>query len=143
MLERDLDAVLDIERLAFATPWTLENFRFELRDNPFARNLVLRGDRLLGYACLWVVDRELKINNVAVHPDHRRRGLGRLLVRGSLDLGEREGCDHATLEVRPSNVAARRLYEGFGFRATGHRRGYYQDTHEDAILMAATLVPSP
>lgn len=140
MREEDLDDVLAIERTSFPTPWTRDNFLFEIRDNPFARNLVVRvGRGLAAYACLWVVERELKINNIAVHPHRRGAGLGHLILRAALERGLAERCAEATLEVRPSNLIARRLYERYGFREVGRRRGYYQDTREDAVLMAASL----
>jgi len=143
MAEADLESVLEIERRSYPTPWTRDNFLFELRENPFARNLVLRsGPAVAGFACLWVVDRELKINNIAIGPEHRGRGHGRRLLRACLDLGRSEGCLEATLEVRPSNKVARALYEAHGFRTFGRRKGYYQDTREDAILMIAPLVPA-
>lgn len=138
--EADLDDVLAIERVSFPTAWTRDNFLYELRDNRFARNLALRADgKLAGYACLWVLEDELKINNIAVRPGLRGAGLGHALLRACLELGLAECCAEATLEVRPSNLVARRLYERYGFRETGRRPGYYQDTGEDAVLMAARL----
>jgi ribosomal-protein-alanine N-acetyltransferase len=138
--EADLDEVLAIERVSFPTAWTRDNFLYELRDNRFARNLALRaGGRLAGYACLWVLEDELKINNIAVRPDLRGSGLGHTLLRACLELGVAEHCAEATLEVRPTNLVARRLYERYGFRETGRRPGYYQDTGEDAVLMTARL----
>jgi ribosomal-protein-alanine N-acetyltransferase len=140
MVEGDLDQVLAIEREAFPTPWTRDNFLYEIRDNAVARNLVLREGRgIVAYACVWVVDAELKINNIAVHQDRRGEGLGHRILRAALEAGLAEGCVEATLEVRPSNIKARRLYERYGFREFGRRRGYYQDTREDAVLMAARL----
>jgi ribosomal-protein-alanine N-acetyltransferase len=141
--EADLDEVLAIERVSFPTAWTRDNFLYELRDNRFARNLALRAEgKLAGYACLWVLEDELKVNNIAVLPDLRGAGLGHTLLRACLALGVGEGCTEATLEVRPSNLVARRLYERYGFRETGRRPGYYQDTGEDAVLMAARLDPA-
>jgi ribosomal-protein-alanine N-acetyltransferase len=138
--EGDLDAVLAIERVSFPTAWTRDNFLYELRENRFARNLALRVDSGLGgYACLWALEDELKINNIALRPDLRGTGLGHVLLRACLEVGLAEGCKEATLEVRPSNVVARRLYERYGFREIGRRSGYYQDTREDAVLMAARL----
>ncbi len=140
MSEADLDAVLRIERASFPTPWSRDNFLFELRDNPFARNVVLRrGREVLGYSCLWLIDRELKINNIAIAPEHRGTGLGAALLDGVLELGAAESCTESTLEVRPSNLVARRLYESRGFEVIGRRKGYYQDTGEDALVMRAGL----
>jgi ribosomal-protein-alanine N-acetyltransferase len=140
MFPTDLDEVLAIEEGSFSVPWSRESFLFELQANPYARNFVLRhGGRIAAFACLWVVDDEIKINNIAVHAGERRKGHGSALLRWVLDFARSVGCTEATLEVRPSNRGARALYEAHGFRQVGRRKGYYRDTHEDAILMAAEL----
>jgi ribosomal-protein-alanine N-acetyltransferase len=140
MTEDDLDQVLAIERAVFPTPWSLRSFRFELRDNPHARNLVARVDgRVRAYACIHVIAGDLRINNIAVDESSRRRGLGSTLMSRLLDLGRSAGCRMASLEVRPANRSARALYQRYGFRDVGLRRGYYQDTGEDAILMEKDL----
>ena len=69
----------------------------------------------------------------------RRRGIGRLLLGTVLDEARRRGLRLVGLEVRPSNAGALRLYESFGFRVVGRRRGYYYDTGEDALVMQAEL----
>ena len=140
MTEDDLDDVLRIEAASFPTPWTRANFLAEIRQNSFARNPVLRGpEGVIAYACVWIVGDELKVNNIAVHPERRRMGLGHVILRAALETGLAAGCGEATLEVRPSNLKARRLYERYGFREYGRRRGYYEDTREDAVLMATRL----
>ena len=140
MRASDLDEVLAIEEASFSVPWSRESFLFELEANPYARNFVLRREgRIVAFACLWVVDDELKINNIAVHPGERGKGCGKALLRWVLDHGRSLGCTEATLEVRPSNQVARDLYVAHGFRQVGRRKGYYRDTQEDAILMAAEL----
>lgn len=140
MASTDIDDVLAIERLSFPTPWTREHFRHEIEDNAFAWNPVDRFDgRVVGYACVWFLDDEARINNVAIDPARRRAGLGSKLLGRVLEEAGRRGCREVTLEVRPSNAAARVLYERLGFRSVGRRRGYYQDTGEDAILMTLDL----
>ena len=135
-----LPEVLEIERASFETPWTEENFRHEIERNPRAWNVIARrGGAIVGFACAYVVAGELMINDVAVAPDERRRGIGRALVVHLLEGARARRCRRATLEVRPSNLGARRLYEQLGFEAVGRRRGYYADTGEDAILMALAL----
>ncbi len=142
MRETDLDGVLAIEEASFPVPWSRESFRFEMHENPYAWNVVVKTSGLVvGFACLWALDEELKINNIAIHPDWRGRGLGTRLLRWILDFGRSEGCAEATLEVRPSNEVARTLYRRHGFEEVGRRKGYYRDTHEDAILMTAKLAP--
>jgi ribosomal-protein-alanine N-acetyltransferase len=136
----DLPSVLAIERLSFPSPWTEANFRQEIERNEVAWNVVAReGEVLAGYACAYVVAGELMINNVAVDPSRRQAGVGRRLVGYLLEGARVRGCRRATLEVRPSNVAARRLYETLGFAYVGRRPGYYADTGEDALLMSRDL----
>jgi ribosomal-protein-alanine N-acetyltransferase len=140
MFPADLDEVLEIEEASFSVPWSRESFLFELQANPYAKNFVMRcGGRMVAFSCVWVVDDELKINNIAVHPGERRKRHGETLLLWMLDYGRSRECTEATLEVRLSNVEARALYEAHGFVEIGRRKGYYRDTHEDAILMAAEL----
>ena len=140
MTRDDLPAVLAIERASFPTPWTEANFRHEIENNPLAWNLVARVDRrVVGFACAYVVADELMINDLAVASWSRRRGAGRALLSQLIDGGRIRGCRRATLEVRPSNLAALGLYEGNGFTLVGRRRAYYTDSGEDALLLAREL----
>lgn len=142
MTRNDLDAVLEIERASFLTPWTKRSFLFDLEDNPYSRTFVAcePDGRIAGYVCAWVLYEELKINNIAVRPDLRGSGAGRGLLRQVLAEGRRAGCQVALLEVRPSNVAARALYEKEGFVQVGRRKNYYREEKEDALVLALELV---
>lgn len=140
MSPADLDEVLAIERASFSMPWSRGAFLYEIEQNRVARCYVLREDgRLVGYLCLWEVADELHITNIAVHPSARRRGIGRTLLGQVLGEARGRALRLVILEVRPSNVEARALYEAFGFRVVGRRRGYYYDTGEDALVMEASL----
>ena len=140
MQEADVDQVLAIECASFPAPWKQEHFFHELRQNPVAVSRVLRQDgRVLGYACFWLLRGELKINNIAIHPSYRRRGLGDWLLGRVLELGRVTGCRTSTLEVRASNDEALALYRRHGFVPIGRRKNYYQLEGEDAILMEAPL----
>ncbi len=140
MRAADLDEVLPIERASFTMPWSRGAFLYEMEQNQVARCFVLReASRLVGYICLWEVADELHITNIAVHPDSRRRGFGRALLGRTLDDARDRALRLVVLEVRPSNMEARALYESFGFHVVGRRRGYYYDTGEDALVMEATL----
>lgn len=142
MRAEDLDEVIAIERTAFSMPWSRGAFLYELQQNRVARCLVMREDaRVVGYLCLWEIGDELHITNVAVHLEHRRRGIARSLLAGVLEDGRARRLKLVVLEVRPSNHEARALYESFGFRVIGHRRGYYYDTGEDALVMEVSLQP--
>jgi ribosomal-protein-alanine N-acetyltransferase len=136
----DLDEVLEIERASFLTPWSRGAFRYELTQNRVARSLVVRlGRELAGYLCLWEIGHEIHITNLAVRPSLRRRGVARALLGHVLAGARRDGMELVFLEVRPTNLEAVSLYESFGFRVIGRRKGYYFDTGEDALVMEARL----
>lgn|SRR5678815_2688343 len=145
MRERDVPQVLAIEKASFSSPWPRGAFLEEIRSNPYARCMVIRepweggAPRASAYICYWILGEELLINNLAVDPGRRRRGLGTLLLEHSLAHGVEEGCRMAYLEVRPSNDSAIRLYESHGFSIVRRRKGYYGDTGEDALVMRAVL----
>ena len=144
MTLEDLDDVLAIERASFHTPWSRGAFRYELTQNRVARCSVARyGRRLAGYLCLWEIGHEIHVTNLATHPDLRRRGVGRVLLGAVLEDARRRSVDLAFLEVRPTNTEALGLYERFGFRVIGRRKGYYFDTGEDALVMEARLSGQP
>ncbi len=144
MIHEDLGAVLAIEDRCFASPWPRSAFEEELRSS-YGNCLVAReasGGRKgqpVGYIMFWILEDELLINNVAVDPDHRRKGVAGLLLRAVMSHGRRARCLTAYLEVRPSNETAIHLYRRCGFEVIGKRRGYYSDTREDALVMQAEL----
>jgi [ribosomal protein S18]-alanine N-acetyltransferase len=136
----DLDEVLAIEQASFTMPWSRGAFLYEIEQNRVARCHVVRDeDRIVGYACLWEIADEIHVTNIAVHPAHRRRGIARHLLSGLIAEGRAREVRILVLEVRPSNHQAIALYESFGFRVTGRRRGYYYDTGEDALVMEMRL----
>ena len=142
MRREDLPAVLDIERRSFAQPWSRAFFEKELA-TPFARLVVVveearPGPTVVGYACRWRVTDEVHVLNVAVHPERRGRGFGRLLLEGIVGEARSSRARVVYLEVRAGNVVARRLYRSLGFRELGVRRGYY-GPGQDAIVMELRL----
>ena len=144
MLPDDVDAVQAIERASFSTPWPAHAYQAELATNRLAHYLVVRaGGEVVGYAGLWLMVDEAHITTFAIHPDWRRRRLGARLLVALLDVALERQANEATLEVRPSNLAARRLYEQFGFRPVGIRARYYSDDHEDALIMTTERLDSP
>ncbi len=139
----DLEAVLAVEEAAFGHPWNRSAFEEEL-DNPVANYLVLeQAGRIIAYGGFWLVLDEAQVTNVAVHPDCQGRGLGEKLLSALLDTAAELGAVSFTLEVRRSNKAAIKLYEGAGLRVQGVRPGYYADTGEDALLMGCTWHAEP
>ncbi len=130
-----LEDVLVIERNSFSTPWSYYAFAYEIK-NDFAYYLAaLSTDKVIGYGGMWLILDEAHITNLAVHHNYRHRGIGRAIMQELIRHAAYSGITRLTLEVRPSNQAARRLYDTLGFKEEGRRRGYYQDTNEDAIIM--------
>lgn len=131
----DLDEVLEIERLSFRTPWSKYAFIHEIEfENSVFETVKVEG-KLVGYGGFWHILDEAHITNIAIHPEHRRRGLGRRLLIHLLELAVEKGVSKATLEVRRSNAAAQRLYKDFGFQMIAVRRHYYSEENEDALVM--------
>ncbi len=138
----DLDEVLYIEHNSFTTPWSRAAYHRELVTNGYATYIVGRLEgRVIAYGGMWVILDEAHVTNIAVHPDYRNRGVGRLAMRALERKAAELGACRMTLEVRVSNTAARHLYEDLGFSGTGVRRSYYSDTHEDAVVMWKDLAP--
>ena len=132
---RDLGAIEHIEKRSYATPWSRSMFAGELAKPSSICLGAFEGDQLVGYMIISRYVDAWHVMNVAVDPDHRRRGIAMSLLERLFELtddGTRRGY---TLEVRVSNDGAIRLYEEAGFRARGIRRGYYTDNREDALIM--------
>ena len=140
----DLDAVQDIERRSFRTPWPAHAYRTELETNRLATYLVARlHDRVVGYGGMWVMVDEAHITTFAVDPLYRRQRIGERLILALLDVASARHAREATLEVRLSNLPARRLYEKYGFRPVGLRPRYYSDDNEDALIMTTEPLAEP
>jgi ribosomal-protein-alanine N-acetyltransferase len=136
----DLGAIMEIDQASFSSPWTREMYEEELRnDRSFIFVARRAGCPVAGYCSFWVIVDEIHVNNIAVRPEWRRHGIGRALVEHLLAEGRRRRCRAATLEVRRSNGAALRLYEGVGFTQRGVRRRYYRDPDDDALVLWSTI----
>lgn len=135
LLPEDAEAVANIERESFPTPWSREDFWREA-SNDFACYIVALDDaEIIGFGGCWISFEEAQVTNIALTFVQRGRGLGKALMARLMRAAAARGAERMTLEVRPSNTPALRLYEGLGFAAVGIRKKYYQDNDEDAILM--------
>jgi len=137
MTVRDLDDIMEIEKLAFRSPWSRQVFVEEL-DREWAHIDVLRdrpGGPVVAFVNFWLVRDEVHILNVATHPDARHRGHASTLLAHVIDFAAGARCRYVTLEVRRSNQSAIRLYRKFGFRPVGIRPNYYVEDQEDAVVM--------
>lgn len=140
MMEMDLPEVAAIELKSYAFPWSENIFRDCLRVGYTCRSLDLAG-QIIGYGVMSLGAGEAHILNLCVREEFRIVGFGRRLLEHMLERAAAAGISEAFLEVRPSNLAAIRLYQRLGFEQIGIRRGYYQapDGREDAIVLKLDL----
>jgi len=139
LTQEDLSSVVAIENQSFTTPWRMETFHSLLGRNDTDMIAAVEDETLVGYAICWTVVDQAELGNVAVAPDARGRGLGRMLVQESLERVRKRGARECFLEVRESNSSARAVYEQTGFAVIGRRRGYYRKPIEDAFVMRVEL----
>jgi ribosomal-protein-alanine acetyltransferase len=138
----DVPEVAALECRVFPDPWSVDSFLSEVDRRPdVGWPIIARDDagELAAYAVVWFIVDEVHIGNIAVRPDLQGRGAGSALLRYVFNEGRRRGSHFATLEVRPSNVAALRLYERYGFRRVAVRARYYRNNGEDAYVLVAPL----
>jgi ribosomal-protein-alanine N-acetyltransferase len=134
-----LEQILEIENVSFPSPWSMKAFKAEIQ-NPSACLWALIEDKVLsGYICFWMFDSEIQLINIAIHPEKRQQGLGEYLLTKMIEDCISKAKHYIWLEVRPSNAAAKRLYQKMGFEEVGRRKKYYMDTNEDAIVMSLPL----
>jgi ribosomal-protein-alanine N-acetyltransferase len=139
MTTADLPAVADLDQLSFSQPWPPAAFEVELA-NINSRCWVVDVDsRVVAALVLWRVLDEAHIATLAVHPDFRQRGIGKTLLKASMDAAYAEGARIYHLEVRAGNLAAQKMYLDFGYEVVGRRPKYYQDNSEDALLLTLNL----
>jgi ribosomal-protein-alanine N-acetyltransferase len=141
-IHRFLDDILEIERSSFPSPWSRTAFHQETTRRVSHFWALLAGGSFIGYICFWMFSGEIHLMNIAIHPKKRGKGLGSHLLDKMIELGRSKGAETAWLEVRPSNLVARFLYKKAGFKETGRRPRYYNDTNEDAIVMSMSLLPN-
>jgi ribosomal-protein-alanine N-acetyltransferase len=142
---RDLNAIEEIERAAYPTPWSRSMFAGELAKPSSICLGAIDSDEnaLIAYLIISRYVDAWHVMNIAVADRYRRRGIASQLMERLFEITARDGRRGYTLEVRVSNEAAIRLYEGLGFRARGVRRGYYTDNREDALIMWKDPVREP
>ena len=135
MTDTDIEAVAEIEKSCFSSPWTREGLESELA-NPQAEFFVLECEgTVAAYMGMHIVLDECYIANVAVSPAFRKRGFGERLVKNALSVAEKKSCSFITLEVRVSNTPAIALYEKCGFERVGERKNFYSSPTENALIM--------
>lgn len=159
MREADVNTVQEIEREIFATPWPRNAYYRELASRNSAHYMVLRTEgvvdvpsqfrapdmdpTIVGYGGMWRMYDEAHVTTIGVRRDLQHRGFGRILFAGLVQAAYDMGAKWVTLEVRTTNENAMAMYEAFGFKVIGRRKGYYTDNGEDAIVMWSDSIHSP
>jgi ribosomal-protein-alanine N-acetyltransferase len=134
--EKDVEAIAEIEKICFATPWSADAVYKEITSNPIAHYIIGEIDgQVVGYVGFWQILDEGHITNVAVRPEFRGNHIGSALIAIMIEIGTSLGLTRYTLEVRSSNEPAKALYRNFNFKEAGLRKGYYEDNGEDAVIM--------
>ncbi len=144
MTNEDIDQVVQIDEESFPNPWPKHSYHYEINENVNSRAWVMEVNQgenteVVAMAVLWLVLDEVHIGTIAVHPNYRGIGLGKIFLSEILERAFEEGVIKAFLEVRKSNEAAIHLYENMGFKVDGVRKEYYRDNREDALMMSCEI----
>ena len=140
VVEADIPQIAELERLCFSDPWSEQTLRASLENELYRFVAVKDGARVLGYAGMFLTVPEAQIANIAVAPDVRRQGLGRLLLRGLVSEAAQAGAEVVFLEVREHNAGAIALYEQEGFVRVGMRKNYYENPVENGLIYLREIV---
>ncbi len=140
MNENHIPELANLEKICFSQPWSEKSLREEL-DNRTAHFIVAEFNGVVvGYIGVFVVYESCDISNIAVLPEYRRRGIGRLLLEGACDAARNGGAESISLEVRPSNRGAIALYRSVGFEEVGLRKNFYRNPTEDGLILSKKLI---
>ena len=143
LIPSQVSEILALDQLCLGGLWTAEAYLREI-DSPNSTLIILqlRDDQfesdevqIIGMGCLWSIVEEAHITLLGIHPDYRRQGLGQLLLFTLLEDAIARQLKWATLEVNENNIAAIELYQKLGFQVAGKRKGYYQPTGDDALVL--------
>ncbi|MDO8587814.1 MAG: ribosomal protein S18-alanine N-acetyltransferase [Armatimonadota bacterium] len=135
MKPADVPRIMEIEVQCFPTPWHESAYLTELSNRSAYYVVASLGDRIVGYAGLWIIMDEAHITTIGVDPTCRGKKVGEQLLVAMLDEAISRGARRITLEVRETNEVAQNLYRKYGFTPAAIRRGYYTDNSENAIVM--------
>ena len=139
MAQAHVPAIAGLEKLCFSDPWSESSIETELSCRLSCWLVAMEGDALLGYVGSQTVIDESDMMNIAVHPDHRRKGIAEALIAALEEQLRQRGSKALTLEVRDSNAPAIALYEKLGFTQVGLRKNYYRNPKEDARILRKEL----
>jgi len=136
MRRRHLRKILNIEGRVYPRPWSASLFLSEMTQRNSRSYIVARSrGEVVGYAGMMFTGYEAHVTNIAVDPDFHGRKIGTRLLLTLITEAIARGCETVSLEVRVTNTVAQTMYGKFGFHVVGLRKGYYIETHEDALVM--------
>lgn len=135
MAAADVDAVTEMERSNFSTPWKMDDFADLLEKSDMGCIVAEEDGEIIGCVVYHNIVGDVDMTNVQVKEAHRKRGIGTALMKAAMEKARSVGGERFTLEVRESNLAAIALYESLGFTVEGKRRGFYEHPREDALIM--------
>ena len=134
-----LEGVAELERLCFAEPWSRQALTLLLQDKNLGVVALDEQGTPIGYGGLLTVLDEGQITNIAVHPDHRKKGIGKAILEELINESRKRDIRELSLEVRQSNLPAKALYQSHGFEIAGIRKGFYRHPTEDGLVMILSL----
>lgn len=140
--ENDLPEIMEIEKTSFPSPWSVNTFITTLHDPRCTNFVICDHGRVVGYCFCFMMNTMIHLLNLAVHPDHRKKGIAKKLLNEIIFHARQCNKSYLFLEVRETNEEARLLYESLGFRHASTWPGYYTDTREDANVMVKQLQTS-
>ena len=143
MKQTDLDDVMVVEEVAFASPWNHGMYLRELERLDACYLTAKSGSLLIGYGGVLVILDEAHIMTLAVRNDYRRQGIAMRILLELISRAEEMEAHFLTLEVRKSNQPAISLYEKLGFQIMGERKHYYIDNLENALIMWTDRITLP
>ena len=131
--------IAQLEKLCFSDPWSEQSIASELENRLSDWFVALEDGQVVGYVGSQTVIDGSDMMNIAVHPDHRRKGIAQTLVEALETCLRNRGSKMLLLEVRDSNAPAITLYEKLGFLQVGLRKNYYRNPKEDARILRKEL----
>ncbi len=134
-----LEGVAELERLCFAEPWSQQALALLLQGKNLGVVALDEQGTPIGYGGLLTVLDEGQITNIAVHPDHRKKGIGKAILEELINESRKRDIRELSLEVRQSNLPAKALYQSHRFEIAGVRKGFYRHPTEDGLVMILSL----
>ncbi|MBI2336626.1 MAG: ribosomal protein S18-alanine N-acetyltransferase [Deltaproteobacteria bacterium] len=137
--KEDIPAILEIEKQSFPEPYSEAVFQDELKITCSNLWVAEINSQLAGYIDFWIIHDEVELISIAVHPNFRRQHIAETLMNQMIQMAQTKNIHIIYLDVRESNLAAKSLYERFGFKQVGVRKRYYKNNHENALIMVKEL----